>query len=115
MIKDKLIVSAISLGFIFLSVYSWFPTPGIEDIVRTALGVALCVCLYLGYAWSRWVLGVLSLVASVFSIIVFAAQSASEGMNSVIFLIPVFLYYGFASFFLLNPLLLKSHFKTGAA
>lgn len=111
MTKDKLKVLGIIIGVIWFSVYSWFPSPEIKDLVRTALGVVLCVCLYLGYAWSRWVLGVLSLVGCVFGVIIVAEKSASSGVDHLVILAFMLFFYGWAAFYLLNPKLLKSYFK----
>ncbi|TVZ37657.1 hypothetical protein P886_1999 [Alteromonadaceae bacterium 2753L.S.0a.02] len=112
MTKDKIVVIGLILGFVAFSVYSWFPAPELKDFVRTLLGVGLCLCLYLGYTWSRWVIGVLSLLGAVFGWIVLAAGLASEQLNSevLVFLI-VCSFYSFAAFCLLNPRLLKSHFN----
>ncbi|WP_157520262.1 hypothetical protein [Microbulbifer agarilyticus] len=111
MTKDKLIILGIIFGFVWFSVSSWFPTPEAKDVVRSAIGISLCVCLYLGYAWSRWVLGVLSLIAVVFGVIIVAANSANLGGNSVAVLALMLCFYGYAAFYLLNPKLLQSHFK----
>ncbi len=111
MTKDKLIVLGIIFGFIWFSVYSWFPSPEIKDFVRTAIGIILCVCLYLGYAWSRWVLGILFLMGFVVGVIAVAAKSASSGVDGVEVLALMLCFYGYAAFYLLNSKLLKSHFK----
>lgn len=109
--KDKLIILGIIFGVIWFSVYSWFPNPEIKELVRTAIAIALCICLYLGYTWSRWLLGVLSLIAVLFGIVFVATKSSSLGVDGISVLAIMLCFYGYAAFYLLNPKLLKSHFK----
>lgn len=113
MTKDKRVVIGIIFGFIWFSVYSWFPNPEIKDIVRTALGVILCVFLYLGYSWSRWVMGILSALAVVVGVVTLASSSGNMANMSV--LVMMLCFYCYAAFYLLNPKLLSSHFKNESA
>lgn len=109
MTRDKKTVLSISFGIVWFSVYSWFPNPEFKDLIRTLIGVLLCIFLYLGFNWSRWVLGVLSalgLVAGLLSIVRFTSNPSmliSLGLMS--------LFYAYAAYTLLNPKSLKAHFS----
>ncbi|WP_145924424.1 hypothetical protein [Microbulbifer aggregans] len=109
MTRDKKIVLGIVFGFTLFSVSSWFPNPELKDLVRTALGVALSVCLYLGYSWSRWVMGVLSALAVLVGVL--SLVSSSVSVEQIVIIGLMLGFYGYAAFYLLNPNLLKSHFK----
>lgn len=113
MTKDKKVIIAIIFGFICFSVLSWFPNPEVKDIVRTAIGVILSVFLYLGYSWSRWVMGALSALAAIIGIV--ALLSLSGDIRQIIVLAIMSCFYCYAAFYLLNPNLLKSHFKNASA
>ena len=110
MTRDKKVVIGIAFSFILFSVISWFPNPETKDLVRTSLAIILSICLYLGYSWSRWVMGILSALAVLTCLVSLSAVSGNTGQLTIISLMLVF--YGYAAFYLLNPQLLKSHFKT---
>lgn len=111
--KDRKVIICIIFGFIWFSVLSWFPNPEIKDIVRTAIGMILSVFLYLGYSWSRWVMAALSALAAIIGVV--SLLSLSGNMEQKIVLAIMSCFYCYAAFYLLNPNLLRSHFKHASA
>ncbi len=120
MSKDKIIISIIITGMMIISFLSWLPTIELTNVIRTAIGAILCLFLYLGYNWARWVVGALSALGSLMlAISLVACFLAKPGelfgsLNNptVIAITSIMLiFYAFSSFYLLNPKLLKSHFK----
>lgn len=110
MTRDKKVVIGIAFSFILFSVISWFPNPEIKDLVRTSLAIVLSIFLYLGYSWSRWVMGILSALAVLTGWASLASVSGNTGQ--LIIVGSMLAFYGYAAFYLLNPNLLKSHFKS---
>ncbi len=109
MSKDMKTVLSVIFGILWFSVYSWFPNPEVKDLIRTSMSALLCVFLFLGFGWSRWVLGVLSalgLLAGCLAVFRFIS-SASMSFPLVI----MSLFYAYAAFVLLNPKMLKGHFN----
>ena len=110
MTRDKKTVLSIIFGIVWFSVYSWFPNPEIKDLIRTSIGAILCLFLYMGINWSRWVLGALSalgLVAGLLSIVRFTSNPSMLlplGLMS--------LFYAYSAYTLLNPKLLNEHFNS---
>lgn len=109
MTRDKKLVIGIAFSFILFSIISWFPNPETKDLVRTSLAIVLSVCLYLGYSWPRWVMGTLSVLAVLTCFISLTAISGNAGQLTILILMLAF--YAYAAFYLLNPNLLKSHFR----
>jgi hypothetical protein len=112
MSRDKITITVLILGFISLSLYSWHPEVEIKDVVRSSILVALCVFLFLGHSWSRWVVGILSAMGAVASLLLLGSIQAS--FNQLTPLTLVGLFYVFAAYILLNPNKLKSHFSNAS-
>jgi hypothetical protein len=110
--RDKITITVLISGLISLSFYSWYPEVEIKDVVRSSLVVALCVFLFLGHSWARWVVGVLSAMGAVLSLLLLGSIQAT--FNQLAPLILVGLFYVFAAYVLLNPNKLKSHFSNAS-
>ncbi len=109
MSRDKKIIIGIIFGFIWFSIMSWFPSPEAKDIVRTIFGVVLCIFLYKGYNWSRWVMGVLSALAAIVAALSILAATGS--FQTVVIFGLMLCFYCYAAVYLLNPKALRSHFN----
>lgn len=109
MTRDMKTVLSVIFGVLWFSIYSWFSNLEAKDVVRTLIGASLCVFLYLGFNWSRWVLGALSVLG-----FIAGALAVFRFISNISMLFPVLLmslFYAYAAFVLLNPKLLKEHFN----
>ncbi len=118
--KDKIIIGIIITGMMIISLLSWLPPIEISNVIRTAIGAIFCLFLYLGYNWARWVVGTLSALGTLMLAVSLVACFLAEpgelfgSLNdpTVIAITSIMLiFYAFSSFYLLNPKLLRSHFK----
>ncbi|WP_417704395.1 hypothetical protein [Pseudomonas sp.] len=110
--NQKIVVLTIIFGFVSLSIYSWFPTPETKDLIRLTINCILCWFLYRGANWSRWVMAVPSLLASVTTatmLLKIPAQTA-EQITTMIGLTVMFIFYSTAAFVLINQKFIKTHF-----
>lgn len=109
MTREKKAVLVIIAGFIALSVYSWFPVPEAKDIVRLLLNCVLCWFLYKGVNWSRWIMAVLSLLAS--GVAAIAVINLSNLTVASLGLVVMLVFYSVSAYILISQKFIKKHFS----
>ena len=109
MSRDKKTVIAIICGVMCFSLLSWYPNPEFSDFFRTSLNAILCIFLYLGFNWSRWVVGVFSVIGVIGGVVMIFA--IKDSVATILVLSILALFYSYVAFMLLNPNKLKTHFS----
>lgn len=106
----KTAVLIIAVGFLVLSIFSWFPNPEVKDYVRTAISFVILWFLYQGKSWARWLMGVLSALASVFAVYALATLQLEPIQATPLLVMATF--YVAASFLLLSGKIVGPHFDS---
>ena len=116
MSSQKTVILIIIIGFISLSIYSWLPEPETKDLTRLAINCTLCWFLYKGANWSRWVMAVLSVLASVITAVALLKLPVQtvEQVTAMIGFSIMFFFYSAAAFVLISQKFIKDHFISGS-
>lgn len=108
--RQKRAVSLLIAAFLLGGAASFLIQRGIEDVVRFTLQCALCFAVYRGRRWARWILGGLMAVsAMVLSVYVSETVPAAMRMPALIY--ALLGIYAVGAIVLLNPMLLRQHFR----
>lgn len=108
MSNEKKVVLLLIGGFLAASLMSWFPGPEIKDVIRFLLNCVLCWFVWKGANWARWVVGVLALLACVVGAV--AIWRIPVGIEALVPLVAMVLFYGFAAYVLLSLRWIRPHF-----
>lgn len=77
-------------------------------MVRTGIAGLLCVFLFMGANWARWVLGVLAVLGIITAGIGLSNEALPSDVQVILIISLVF--YAFSAIMLLNPKALEAHF-----